>query len=716
MIVGAEKPNSPTVTALFASASTGVHGMVVVGESASATIVAGLTNGSVTHGIGVASLTAYTPPAAPTATNACVALGGIYTSGYDVYAGTSGANGGFARSVDSGATFALTAFICDDITTVTDLAVSPNYNDDSTMYVVTEGHSGKRILWRTTDGGATWSAVLTEGQVITPTSGSTKTVPSFDKVAISPEFASDTTVFICESGDNPSIWKSTDNGFHFSPLLTKIGTAGSITSWAIVDNRKILVGDSLGDFYETTGNGNSWEAAVTITEDEVGLNSIVLSPNYENDGTILASSSRGRVYLSTNKGSSWSELKLSSMSGNIITAFDPDYASNATIYCTDSDGGVYRYIIGKSTRWVRIDNIGGAPSIAAATISSGTGLVVSPNGTLYATDSSSAGEGVSRCLNPTGDVLSTTKYPYFERVNQTVGGSLTKKLDSLWLAPGPNVWLWSIFDGDNIYYLEDTLGGSVTLVSPPNEASSARVSSVTFSWKEVTSAKEYEIWVNTDKNFGGKTVLQATTPATTYTFKDIPSAYRGGPLYWKVRVYQQEPMRNPWSGVWSFTVALGGGEWSPSIAPGGVAPSPGATNVSLRPVFQWNAADWATGYEFMLAKDSRFADVVIAKTGNNALPVPAWACDCDLDYSTTYFWRVRAVSETSYSEWGVGVFTTMAEPVAPAPPVIVEEVPPPVLPTPVTPRTPTYIWVIISIGAIMAMAMVILIIRSKRLS
>jgi hypothetical protein len=80
-----------------------------------------------------------------------------------------------------------------------------------------------------------------------------------------------------------------------------------------------------------------------------------------------------------------------------------------------------------------------------------------------------------------------------------------------------------------------------------------------------------------------------------------------------------------------------------------------------------------------------------------------------LDNSTTYYWKVRAIAKTTDSEWAQGVFTTMSAP--PTPPT-----PPPPPPEPEPPTTPMYIWVIIGVGAALVIAVIILIVRTRRVA
>lgn len=128
----------------------------------------------------------------------------------------------------------------------------------------------------------------------------------------------------------------------------------------------------------------------------------------------------------------------------------------------------------------------------------------------------------------------------------------------------------------------------------------------------------------------------------------------------------------------------------------------------IRPTFAWNPADRATGYEFVLSKDSQFSDVVVALTGADALSTTVWACSQDLEYNTTYFWRVRAISATSQSRWGVGVFTTGAAPETP---------PQPSHSLPISPSQPVvllYLWVALGIGVALVLVVLSLIVIISR--
>ncbi len=93
------------------------------------------------------------------------------------------------------------------------------------------------------------------------------------------------------------------------------------------------------------------------------LESIVLSPNYEQDKTILIGNTNGWAYWSEDEGTSFKllgqQLPLSSTGlGEVTVAFDPKFNSNKTVYAasdakvtTASKERIYRLIIGKSDTW-----------------------------------------------------------------------------------------------------------------------------------------------------------------------------------------------------------------------------------------------------------------------------------------------------------------------------------------------------------------------------
>jgi hypothetical protein len=123
----------------------------------------------------------------------------------------------------------------------------------------------------------------------------------------------------------------------------------------------------------------------------------------------------------------------------------------------------------------------------------------------------------------------------------------------------------------------------------------------------------------------------------------------------------------------------------------------------LKPIFQWGAIAGADSYELIVSTDPSFENPTILKTDSYALPSTAWKCNINLNYETTYYWKVRAISSDTCSAWSaVSAFTTTSPPLEES---LSEEVPqPPTPPTPPAspPQSTTPDWMKYLLGAVLA--------------
>jgi len=328
----------------------------------------------------------------------------------------------------------------------------------------------------------------------------------------------------------------------------------------------------------------------------------------------------------------------------------------------------------------------------------------------------------------------------------------------LWLTEGSNI-VWTVAPpgplstnpSPAVWGLEDTVSGPVLDVA----ASGITEEEATISWDAMTGADEYEYRWDGEADFTKKTEadLEDLDNNTEY---DV-----------KVRVAVGEPFHSRWSTEVSFTTVESIG------VPDNEVPDNGMQNAPLLPSFVWLPPEVGTpvSYEFQLGTDpaytqasgfsSPIVDVVIAA------PTTAYTCEVELAYDTDHYWIVRAISATgTKSAWCFSNFHTILEPIEPLPPVTIPPAPTPtiiippaptptiiippaptpiitvvpqditvvppdvivnvpnvVLPTPTQTTiqiaqpeevTPVYIWIIVAIGAILTIAVVVLIIRTRR--
>jgi len=180
--------------------------------------------------------------------------------------------------------------------------------------------------------------------------------------------------------------------------------------------------------------------------------------------------------------------------------------------------------------------------------------------------------------------------------------------------------------------------------------------------------------------------------------------------FWKVRV--GGPVDSPWSAVRGIKIDM--------LSPIKItSPLSGASDVPVLPTLVWTAVRDATQYQLAVATDKDFQNVLFSR--NATTPLYAFAEAEKLEYNTVYFWRVKAsnpdVAETAYV---FGIFTTEQKPTTPAPPITITQPAPTTITVSVPPQQeviPAYLlWIIIGIGAILVIALIVLIVRTRRVS
>ena len=276
--------------------------------------------------------------------------------------------------------------------------------------------------------------------------------------------------------------------------------------------------------------------------------------------------------------------------------------------------------------------------------------------------------------------------------DNTVALTLSEPLDFetqyYWRVKGTN----EIGDGDwsETWSFTTTTAppSQIALLSPENGADSVDLTPE-FSWEETEAAQEYQLQLSLGSDF--ESVLADTTlSGTTFTPEDdldVETIH-----FWRVRATNTGGA-GEWSEVWSFTTIMG--------APAQVAlvsPENESEGIELQPELSWQSLMNAESYQLQLATDEAFSEVVIDSSGvGGSAALLAKASDLravrsgsksdvkssttnetgdtdlvsfqveqDLDYETTYFWRVRATNVGGTGEWSESwSFTTLEEPLPP---------------------------------------------------
>jgi hypothetical protein len=394
-------------------------------------------------------------------------------------------------------------------------------------------------------------------------------------------------------------------------------------------------------------------------------------------------------------------------------------ATGDIIYAASNGGavGFGSWTIGTSAAWATI--------VAAVPL---TGVAYA-NGVAYAYDT--AADNLYRFLAGAG--LDTIASPAvtFDQTNMVNALQITTGSNTLWARE-------SATNPDQIHsYTEFLLSAIPSLTYPvsneiiPVNSINGVVNPFIFQWAAPAGVTAPVAgWTYTLTVFFDElgTIPVGAYPATALTNQvstgvvAIQNALTAGETYyWRIQI--TAPLKSLPTAMGSFTV-----QQLSAIVPIISSPPSGSDVATLTPAFSWEPISGVTMYEFQLAKEPEFALMVYtanATTSSAALPVAT-----QLEDGKTYFWRVRAISP-AVGEWSeVGIFT-VAIPVTPTatptvtqPPVTttatvittptVTVIIPTTTPAPVEKISPAYIWAIIIIGAVLVIAVIVLIVRTRR--
>ena len=577
-------------------------------------------------------------------------------AGSQVVAGTSGNESAFAVSRNNGATFTDISLIDTVITNAGDVAVSA---DGRKVYLVTDDGTDLS-LWRKV---SSWERVLSQR-------GATDYI-----VRITPE--NPNIIYVAEKGDF-TIYYNKDNGD--TEWLTRTCRV-SIQDLAIESADVAYALNSAGSVSKTTNAGFNWGSVIPT-----GLSSgaTIVSVRTNN---LLVGSQDGYVAYSTDGNSSWTDISevLEDGAGKVQVTANENFASNSIIYAASDTAGqnIKKWQIGTSTEWT---------DIFRDTITGGIYGLAVDDGTLYALEfNTSTGQSAFwKRLSPTTATSTSDTWSHSTTTASTDTNDAEVHLNATPRAlKASSGKLWAVkTNGTNKLYSFTDILIEVTLQQPapgfinPVSAASGIAHDIYFSWARTAEATRYELQIAFDSDFDMiiATITIATEESSVLT---IVGPYQAGDTrfnfmpgetyYWRVRTIQ--PLYGLYSKAQSFSI-----ESLTALVPGLLSPANGSTDVSRKPSFSWEPMVSTSEYHFMLSANAAMTPPII----DTKVPNAGFAMTEELDYGSTYFWKVRA-TEPAKSGWSMlANFTIKEEPAKPVPPLVMQ-VPPPIINVPVPP-------------------------------
>jgi uncharacterized protein (DUF1778 family) len=168
----------------------------------------------------------------------------------------------------------------------------------------------------------------------------------------------------------------------------------------------------------------------------------------------------------------------------------------------------------------------------------------------------------------------------------------------------------------------------------------------TFVWESADRANSYTFQISTDSLFGSL-FLDVVTSDTSENAGGLNFQQK---YFWRVKS-SNSAGESEYSTTFSFTVKA-----QDASVPKPLSPENNSEYVSVSPQFIWNNAQGAVKYEFQLSDEAEFNTTLASDIQSDTTT----GISIDLNFETTYFWRVRGIGAASdSSDWSPTMtFTT----------------------------------------------------------
>jgi hypothetical protein len=697
--------------------------------------------------------------------------------GFDPYTGTPLDESAFSVSRDDAVSFNQIGLIDTDIDILWDVAVCPDCSVIYLATINTEVQSGAfpcgegfgtgycdcDSVWRSYDDGDTWERIYHGAwggyPLLRLPCDAVEDCCDQDPVAPSG------TVYLAIQYTN-DIFYSRDCGQCWNvPPATKI----TIQDVAVESENIVYVIDTESNFSKSTQYGRRWSDAV-----DMGLDSSWTITACCNEGFIVVGpAANDKVAWSDDGGETWNQTDTlpADATSLIQVACDPNCPN--IVYAAAYWGGIYRTDLTDGS-WTDMDTVA-TYYTGLAVAHTGGALYAScfyipidndpvPDGD-YCLDRrivdiddpggfDTLRSGVARNLTPCETACCGTEdwdylicglgdgpTEYFMAMPSALRlcGCLSADTNSiLWAID----WIsYDVTDGSDgaLWSYEDCAAKHGPTLTAPADGSvidceaceGCGASPFTLKWERLCLACSYDIqimdedgnliveWV--DKTItgdppelyvdSGSIYLELETDGTTIYLPTGEGVLECGNTYtWKVREANTscECVHSPWSETWTFTVAVGSVDAIKLLAPTGGALGVPISNIG----FSWSSVPDASSYSFVLSGNAALTGALVSQD----LSSTAFNFVGPLDYGKSYYWQIKAWKDSVLLTTSmVGVFSTMAEPEEAPPPVEVTTTPAPTLEIPPAEQiTPTWIYAVIAVGAVLVILVIVLIVRSRR--
>ncbi|MCX7908552.1 MAG: hypothetical protein N2560_03430 [Ignavibacteria bacterium] len=401
-------------------------------------------------------------------------------------------------------------------------------------------------------------------------------------------------VLLVGANDTSGVYRSTDNGYNWIRSVDSL-TERSVANFSVDGDVVYLLTES-SVIFKSTDFGVSWMQVKTSDLDNFTITAIAV-----NNGKILAGTSTGDLFLSTNDGKDWTNIKNQQIYSTITCLL----WDGENIYC-GTTGGIY-FSSNYGTNWFQ-RNLGlKVPDISIIKkVKNAIMLGTRSGGVYFSLDGGRTwfefNEGITDM-----SILSIAYDQYYIYIGTEYGSLARRSVNEVKF---PEIQ-------------------APVLTYPPNGAKGVE-KVVNFGWETVKGAIGYHIIVSKDESFSQNSIILDKSGINNNLY---PSVYLkpNRKYYWKVAAIDYQ-YQEKWSEVFSFETIF------EALKPTLYFPFHNFETNRLPIQFYWSDVGSLDYYKLEVANSNDFQNLVVNVTTKDTMLTVSEG----IENNKTYFWRVTA--------------------------------------------------------------------------
>ncbi|MCL6260784.1 T9SS type A sorting domain-containing protein [Aquiflexum sp. TKW24L] len=180
---------------------------------------------------------------------------------------------------------------------------------------------------------------------------------------------------------------------------------------------------------------------------------------------------------------------------------------------------------------------------------------------------------------------------------------------------------------------------ATTLVSPANNAVVGSTD-ILFNWQNQPNSEFYRLEISESVTFSSLVFVKSSIRETSWL---VPTLTSNKTYYWRVRT-SNPAGTGKYSEVWKFSSSTGTVSLSQPVLK---SPDNTALNQATNLSFSWSSVSNATSYDIQISESNTFSNIAFSQSNVTTTS----ANFASLLEDKTYFWRVRAKTGSTNSNW-----------------------------------------------------------------